>query len=388
MKAFLRKGSIQLLERHDQIDSFIEIGHFSKMLKSSFSMKETERAVADALKEVLRAIPFVHVTDLVLDAPVAGRRIDVLADVEIQSEPHKILIEVKQSGQPHSMRDAVAQLKAMADVFDAPTLLMVGATYIPEATRALCAKAGVGWIDLAGNTRIFGPGVYIDRESADKPKAVVREMKSPFAPKSARVLRRLLSESDRAWKVVDLAEAAQVSLGQVSNVRRALIDREWASAEPDGLRLTDRDGLLNGWRDSYAPPVGERRRYYTTLHGKRLESALKDALKSSHQKAPAAAMSFTAADWLAPYARTPMTYLVADAKAVPTLIEALQLQPAETGANVEILIPDEADLFEDLRQPASGIWTTSPLQTFLDLGVSGERGVEAADHLLTRRELW
>ena len=55
--------------------------------------------------------------------------------------------------------------------------------------------------------------------------------------------------------MAELADKAQVSLGQVSNVRRALIDREWATAEAgEGLRLTQPDALLDAWRDDGLHP--------------------------------------------------------------------------------------------------------------------------------------
>jgi hypothetical protein len=47
------------------------------------------------------------------------------------------------------------------------------------------------------------------------------------------------------WKVVDLAAAADVSLGHVTDVRTALLEREWASIVPEGLRLTAPDALLD-----------------------------------------------------------------------------------------------------------------------------------------------
>ena len=47
------------------------------------------------------------------------------------------------------------------------------------------------------------------------------------------------------WKVADLAKKAGVSLGHVSNVRHALIDREWARSDPEGLILTEPDALLD-----------------------------------------------------------------------------------------------------------------------------------------------
>lgn len=368
---------------------FSEIAYFSSMLKPDLSVKETERAVADALRDILSAIPIVdlHSLEPEVETP-AGRHVDFIADIAIDSRPYKVLLEVKSSGQPRAVRGAIDQALHAAERLGGKFVAVVGAPYMADAARRLCDEAGVGWLDLAGNVRIVGPGLYIDRQTAEKPKAVARELKSPFAPKSARVLRRLLETPGRAWKVTDLAGAAKVSLGQVSNVRRALIDREWASADSDGLQLTDREGLLRGWRQSYDPPVGERRRYYTTLHGKRLDAALRDALREAQPAGRAAAMSFTAADWWAPYARVPMTYLIAEPKALPVLLDHLQLKPAESGANVEILIPDETELFEDLRQPTPGLWTTSPLQTFLDLGTGGERGQEAADHLLASVSQW
>ena len=362
--------------------------YFSAMMKTELSVKETERALAGELRDVLAVVPTVEVRSLDIEGPGDAPRVDIIADVSIASRPVTILMEVKSSGQPRAIRSAVGQALEAAANIGMKSIVLVGAPYMADAARRLCDEAGVGWLDLAGNVRIVGPGLYIDRQTAEKPKAVARELKSPFAPKSARVLRCLLQTPGRAWKVTDLAEAAQVSLGQVSNVRRALIDREWATADSEGLQLTDREGLLRGWREAYEPPVGERRRYYTTLHGKRLDIALRDALREVQPSGRAAAMSFTAADWWAPYARMPMTYLIAEPEAVQTLVEHLQLKPAESGANVEILIPDDAELFDDLRQPAPGLWTTSPLQTSLDLGTGGERGQEAADHLLASVSQW
>ncbi|MCT6839213.1 MAG: hypothetical protein M3036_16345, partial [Bifidobacteriales bacterium] len=73
----------------------------------------------------------------------------------------------------------------------------------------------------------------------------------------AQVLRILLRNPGRAWKVVDLAAASAVILGRVSNVRTALLDREWAEANDHGLRLAQPDDLLDAWREVYEAPKGE-----------------------------------------------------------------------------------------------------------------------------------
>ncbi len=371
-----------------EIANFTETAYFSAMLKGANSVKQVERDVAAALQRVLADIPFVKVRDLQVEKSVGDIEVDVLADVEIDNEDRKLILEVKSSGQPRMTRTAIEQLRNAAAHMRGDPILVVGAPYFSDAAQMLCIHADVGYIDLMGNCRIVAPGVYINHQTSEKPKAAVREQKSVFAPKSARILRTLLRDADVAWKVTDLAEAADVSLGQVSNIRKALIDREWAEADPEGLRLTDRNALLRAWREAYSPPAGERRGYYTTLHGQALDMALPAALAAARRSGSAAAMSFTAADILAPYARVATTYLAADAAAIPALEDGLKLKPVQSGANVEILIPDDTDLFIDLIEPRPGLWATSPLQTYLDLGAAGERGAEAAEVLLEKRSLW
>ena len=58
-------------------------------------------------------------------------------------------------------------------------------------------------------------------------KSESRALRSIFNPKAAAILRVMLREPDRAWRVTDLAEKANASLGHVSNVRKALLEREW-----------------------------------------------------------------------------------------------------------------------------------------------------------------
>jgi len=47
--------------------------------------------------------------------------------------------------------------------------------------------------------------------------------------------------------------------------------------------------------------------------------------------------------------------------------------------------PKDKGVFLDRVEAAEGIWCTSPIQTYLDLAVSGERAIEAAEHLFNER---
>ena len=101
------------------------------------------------------------------------------------------------------------------------------APYISERSAEICKSSGIGYIDLSGNCRLDFDGTYI--EIKGNPNRFVRKsgLKSLFKPKAERILRVLLCEPERRWLAMELAEVADVSIGQVSNVRKLLLEREW-----------------------------------------------------------------------------------------------------------------------------------------------------------------
>ena len=265
---------------------------------------------------------------------------------------------------------------------------VVIAPYLSPAAQQICREENVGFLDFEGNCRLVFDSVFIERAVPLKPATERREIKSIFAPKSAQLLRLLLHDPKRHWKVTQLAEQAGVSLGHVSNVRHALIDREWARSDREGLVLTNPDALLNSWRTVYERPSGRQLPFYTTLHGSALQQRLPDILEEVNRKGDAMLASFSAAQWLAPYARTNTSYLYANDKALSVLRERLDLSSPARGENVIVLQIEDEGLFRDAVEPAPHVRCTSPVQTYLDLYVSGERGREAADHLREEKLKW
>ena len=147
--------------------------------------------------------------------------------------------------------------------------------FLSEESRAICVDHDVGYLDLHGNAFFHVPGVLIDIGVPGRPAAKQRDLKSLFRPKAAHILRIMLRDPKRAWRVSDLAAASEASLGHVSNVRRALLSREWAREEAGGVALTDPDALLDAWRDAYRRPAGELVTFHTALHGHAFEEAAK-----------------------------------------------------------------------------------------------------------------
>jgi hypothetical protein len=358
------------------------------MLKQAESVKITESQAAEALWELLERVPAITVLSVDQQVSAAGEGVDILVHLEAAGQHRMLACEVKSSGQPRYVRAALLQLRNYVARKAQGAIPVFIAPYLSPNAQSLCREEGVGFLDLEGNAHLSFDGIFIDRQVANKPDSERRELKSLFTPKSAQVLRVLLRDPSRTWRVIELVDAAAVSVGHVSNVRNGLLDREWAEVLEDGLLLSKPDALLDEWTSAYKPPAGKRLSFYTTLHGGALEDAARQALHAGDEGGQAVFASYSAAQWLAPYARTGTHYFYADPKGLERLRAGLELSSVSKGQNIIVTLLKDKGLFRDAVEPAPGAICTSPVQTYLDLAVAGERGAEAADHLRKEKLAW
>ena len=258
---------------------------------------------------------------------------------------------------------------------------MLVSPYLSPESRAICADHDVAYLDLVGNGRLAFDSVYIERAVAEKPTSETRALRSIFTPKAAAILRVLLRDPDRAWRVADLAAEASASYGHVSNVRKALIEREWLEVREDGAVLMHPEALLQTWRDSYRRPTGQSIAGYTHIHGRQLDERLRGKLNPYPERPRAIYSLHSAAQWLAPFGRDGTKTFYADEPGALALKEELKLTPAAGGANVILHVPADDSLFEDASEPGPDVFCTSPIVTYLDLWSGNDREREAADHL-------
>ncbi len=351
-------------------------------------MKGAVARAGEVLHRLLERVPILRIESIEPEAVSGEWEADLIARLLVDGRRYLLVCDYKTSGQPRYARSALRALQSCIGHRAPEATPVFIAPYISPAVRQLCEEKGVGYLDLEGNARIAFGGVFIERLVADRPAAERRELKSLFRPKSAQVLRAILREPGRAWRVTELSETSGVSLGHVSNVRTGLLDREWARVSDGGLVLSEPDALLDAWRDSYTAPAGERLRFYTPLHGSAFEDAARSALRSRDGAGRAAFASFSAAQWLSPYGRTSTHYFFADEEGLRKLQAALQLAPAPKGGNVVVTVPKDLGLLADTAEPAPGAVCTSPVQTYLDLSTAGERGAEAAQYLRQEKLPW
>lgn len=340
------------------------------------------------VEERLRVIPIIRL-DYIAPAPIGiDAGFDIIVEMDVAGHSRQLACEIKSRGEPSIIMSAILRLKRNLQTQLETLVPVVIAPYLSPEARRICRDNGAGYFDFFGNAFLALDEIYIERELEGRPAAERRELKSLFKPKSARILRILLRDPRRSWRVTELADVAKVSLGQVSNVRGKLLEREWASVTPDGVRLVRPDALLDDWRDEYEAPAGPRLEFHTTLHGPALEEALANCLRTIDGKGGAALASFSAARWLAPYGRVGSHFLYADRKGLERLEAHLRLSPVARGANVVVTVLEDDGPLLDTVEPAPGIVCTSAVQTYLDLHDAGERGREAADHLRRLRLKW
>ncbi len=344
---------------------------FQHMLKTGAKVK-TDAVVRQRLIETLSTVPAIRVKSQ--EGPTAGA--DLIIRLRNPGGPSALICEYKSSGQPRFARQAINQLLRHRDINSGAYPVFL-APYISPETAAICVGEGVGYQDLAGNCRLsFGP-IYIERHGFPNPAVQRRELRSLYSPKAERVLRVLLSNPARRWKTQALARGAEVSLGQISNVKRLLSDREWIESSPEGFRLSRPEPLVREWSSQYR----QRSRAHE-LFSLKSESEMELELRRAGKDlgAECALTQFSAAAHLAPYVRGQRTtaYWSGDVQAV---IRALQFKPVPSGANVLLLEPYDEGVFYGAAE-MDGVLVVSPVQAYLDLQGAGLRSEEAAAELL------
>lgn len=323
-----------------------------------------------------------------------------------------LILEARATGQPRTARDASNQLLRWVGAY-ANAVPIFAAPYISAAAADILTREGVSYIDLSGNCRLVFDTVYVRRQ--DWPNRFIqrRDLRSLYSPKAERILRILLLAPKRPWKVQSLARTAGVSIGQVSNVKRLLEDREWvgratsegagsgngtgygdgagsgagfgdssgdgsASRSKPGFVVTQPAKLLEEWAQNYRFDRNTVRDFYSPDRPAQAEAKLAAACKDAG--AEYALTGFSAAARMAPTVRYQRATAYIRGK-TEDLASRLGLKSVSSGANVSLVEPHDEGVLAGSRE-MDGVRVVSAVQTYLDLLSFRGRGEEAAQAVL------
>jgi len=323
---------------------FHQNSNFQQKLKMANIMKkeqsDIEATAQNTLRGVLEKVPFLKVKSIARERD----GIDILVNLAIGDKKQILLVEVKNNGQPRMARDAVNQLIRYRNTYPEAYLIFMAPFISPQAAE-ICTKDNVGYLDFAGNCYLSFGQVYIEQTGRLNPFRTRRDLVSIFSPKSSRVLRVLLNNPGRVWKTQDLADEARVSLGQVANVKKLLLDREWITKQ-DGISLTTPWMLLEEWANVYTYRKNEVRNFYSLKSIPEIESDLTKVCTANGIEY--SLTGFSGAARFAPavsYTRA-MAYVYNARENVASL---LNLKEVESGANVTLLGPYDEGVFMELK---------------------------------------
>jgi hypothetical protein len=260
---------------------------------------------------------------------------------------------------------------------------MAAAVYIGPQSARILKSNNLGYIDLSGNCHLALENVLIEKEGKRNIRPSSRPLRSLFAPRATRVVRVLLAEPSRTWKLEELGRAAEVSLGHSHNVVKRLEELAWVEHDDrQRLRLAKPADLLENWAESYSYRENEIASYFVPARVTR--TFIAEVARAAIAAGRRYAFSLNAGlSLVAPHMRTPAVHCYLEGDPTP-VAAALGLRSTTEGeGGLHLLTPYDPGVFYGALEKA-GLKVVSLPQLYVDLLHYERRGAEQAEHL--RRE--
>lgn len=340
---------------------------------------EIRRQAAQRLRDLF---PAAKGWEEAADARIGNQQADLLIKFRLGDQERHLVLEICSLGQPRQIRAAVTRLqevkRELPSAYPIAAALYIG----PQSARILKGN-GLGYIDLSGNCHLAFDTVLIEKEGKRNTRPSSRPLRSLFAPRATRVIRLLLIDPTRLWRLEELARAAGVSLGHSHNVVKRLEDLAWVERdERQRLRLAKPADLLESWCESYSYRANEISSYFVPERVSRRFMA--DIARAADAQGRRYAFTLGAGlSLVAPHLRVPAIHGYVEGDPAP-VAAALGLRPAsEAEGALHVLTPYDPGVFSGVLEKG-GLKVVCLPQLYADLAHYERRGREQAEHL--RRE--
>ncbi len=345
------------------------------MLKSA----EIRRQVALRLRELL---PKAKAWEESTGVPVDGQTVDLVVKFRLGEQEHTLVVEVSSLGQPRQIRASVTKhsdvRRAVPGAYPVAAAVYIG----PQSARILKGN-NLGYVDLSGNCSLAFENVLIEKEGKRNARASSRPLRSLFAPRATRVVRVLLADLGRAWRLEELARAAEVSLGHAHNVVKRLEQLAWVErGEDQRIRLAKPADLLESWSDSYTYRINEIASYVAPERVTRRFMGEVARVAAAEGRRYAFTLN-AGVSLVVPNLRVPVVHCYLEGDPAP-VARALGLRPsAEADGTLHFLTPYDPGVFYGSLEKG-GLKVVCLPQLYADLLHDQRRGRDQAEHL--RRE--
>lgn len=260
------------------------------------------------------------------------------------------------------------------------------APYFSEVARDLCRDAGVGYFDLAGNAGLETRRAFL--EISEKANANVRQrhVRAPFDGKAERLVRAMLLQPEKRWRMRELARRAGISLGLASMVTSALVDAGSVSKGRSGTDVYDPAALLEAWAERYDLRRSPFRTYRSWANIVALERRLVEHRETLEAQCALTLWSgaYDLLGWSSPTPRLAL-YWTGDPE---MLARGLNLTEDQGKAYVFVFQPYDKSVLWGAKAGKSGLPVAHPVQLYLDLSSGDDEEVLLAQRVRERLLPW
>lgn len=332
-----------------------------------------------AIRKCFENISFLEINEIIRGIKQGRVSADLWVKLKAVEGYPDLAVIVRKKGEQKFIRESVNQLLSYLE-YVPNTYGLIVAPFITKKSAEICKGAGIGYMDLIGNCYLDVRNVYIEKEGRANDEAEKRVLKSLYYPKAERILRVLLNNPGKSWKMAGLTAEAGVSLGMVSKVKQRLQAVEWIETQTTGFNLTKWKELLAEWQTQYRYTKNEIFNFYSLKSEAYIKEQLSEYCKKNNIRY--ALSLFSGASLVAPYTRFNRFFAYVE-QDVDRIKEALDLKPVSSGANITLLLPYDAGVFYGLQE-YNGTPVVSAIQLYLDLINFKGRGEEAARFLFEK----
>jgi hypothetical protein len=281
--------------------------------------------------------------------------------------------------------DQLTRRRAELDRKHARDSILLLAPHVRAQQAAVLERAGIDYLDLAGNVHLSAPGLFVHVEGRRPPKTSVSAPGRPQKGWVKTVLALLVRPGLVTLPYRAVAEQANVSLGTVAACIRDLAMRGILFEDAEGRRVPDRAALLALWVQAYGevlrPKLAERRLQVRATDKAELWARLEHVLRE--RGLPWTLTGADAANQRQAFFRAEDTEIYAPVLAFDDrdLQRALMAQPSARGGNLLVIEPPGP-----LAVPGTGAATlpvAPDLLAYAELRYRGtSQALEAAELLL------
>jgi len=256
--------------------------------------------------------------------------------------------------------------------------------YISDRAAEICEKYGMGYFDYAGNCKFTGHSVYLSECGNKNPHPEQRKAVSVFersSEVSSLILRELLSDSTKAWRLKHLSEHIGCSIGQVSKVMDFLVQNVWAEKTSKGYTVLDPESIMKEWSKTYGKKEVMSYSYYSLNAPPVIEEQLREMKR--HMGIEYYLTGFSGGVRYAPVVRYQKVHMYMWPEDIKEAASFLELKEVKGGANVVIFPLEDNSYTKDSRVIKDDM-VVSPIQIYLDSMQLKGRGEELAETVLCK----